>query len=291
MARLFHTKITDLSALSYSNKKEEKRYIKADDMVLLTDKLNNYKSTMSELYGCLEMATIKANNVVSGNWSFKNPPILFNNTYLPEAVIATALVKPDVLVSKETVDGVYEWYLGILNDLSSFLYNKPRLVSYIGMHLITSLDTEEKVINIYGGVKWVQLHTCAFIAGANPDDEPGKGKYAVNDICNLFNSDYTLKAPQGALPKHNHKLSGSVSGNSTKVSYMGYDSWGPESPNFGKHGGKTFAVNISTPARGGCGTSVSVSLNTNSVIYGEDAKEAINNRPKYQCFYIWKRIA
>jgi hypothetical protein len=291
MARLFHTKITDLSGLSYSNRKEDKKFIKNDDLVLLTDKLNNYKSTVNELSTYIEKELLKSNTEIYGSWNFIKSPILYSNTYKAEEVTNIAIKKPTVLITKETVDGVYDWFIKLLDDLSTFIYHGPHLPSYVGMRLFSTLDTEEKVISIYGGVKWVQDYASAFIAGAKPGSERNHSSYAIDDPCNIINSDWRLLSMQGAIPSHNHTVSSSVGAESTKVSYKTYDpNWGPESIPFGRHGGKKFLVNVTPPTNAGCHSSSTVTLNTESMPYGEDAKEAFNNRPKYQCFYIWKRV-
>ena len=282
MSSLFHVKISDLS--SYESLKDKK--LLSSDLALYTSNKDNYKTTVKELSGVIENAYLNKNEFLKGNWSFKKLPKINNFVYDIQTFV-NGIVGENQLsaaVTKKFVDDLHDFYLNKIKTLSTDIFEKPMLPSYPGMFVITTISDASKISDIYGGLLWDLVCTGAFITGVDPNDE----NYNFQEDCNIINNKVKLCSYQSAMPSHKHTTK-SVSASSSKVSFVTYAPFTAGSQNFGKHGGKNYAKSISTPIRGSCGTSVTVTLDGVSSANGADATEEFDNRPEYQCFYIWKR--
>lgn len=285
MSSLFHVKISDLSTVNAIKNSEK---LLNSDLVLCSYKGNNYKSTLNDLSTYIENKVLNSNSYINGQWTFKKNPrttyIGLSKKILNDSV--TSDYELSSIVTKQDVDDIYNDFHKKLSELSTYLFENPFISTSIGTTIITEISSEVQLINIYGGNMWEKVCEGFFVVGAADTDD----NYKLFEVNNPANNSVRLTSFQVAMPSHNHTTA-SCSVKSSKVTFMGYREFTPGSQNFGKHGHKNFASHISTPIRGSCGTSVTVSVSSISEISGQDAKTSFDNRPEYQCLYIWRRVA
>lgn len=153
--------------------------------------------------------------------------------------------------------------------------------SHIGQIIMsTTLDTEEKVKELYGGTSWTKI-TNRFLVGAG-------GSYSVNSTGG--EASHTLTANE--MPSHNHTFTASSSG--TGTTYKGVMTTTKKTnvyPNYTKPnqfeyynggGGPQYSdltlVDITT---GGGSVSGTIGYTGGGVAH--------NNMPPYKAVYIWER--
>jgi len=148
-----------------------------------------------------------------------------------------------------------------------------RSLSHVGQVIISStLDTEQKVIDFYGGTHWVQI-TDRFLLAAGSGHANGStgGEESV-----------TLTANQSGLRAHGHGFTNpSIS---VAVRYSGDAASGSA---------RNHISNLGSSPVDYSGSFVSASASGGAVqdAAAANAAEAHNNMPPYKAYYMWERTA
>lgn len=143
-------------------------------------------------------------------------------------------------------------------------------ISHIGSIIMsTTLDTEAKVIAIYGGTEWIQ-HSGYFLRGATSDVSPDS---AIKDG---GAETVTLTAAQSGVPAHSHPLGGTAILNNANWSGETYS---------GTMSGSGYVVYQRTSSQ----TATNKTATNNNT--AANASQAHNNMPPYKNVYIWERTA
>ena len=136
--------------------------------------------------------------------------------------------------------------------------NQFLVQSHIGQIIFSStLDTEDKVKQLYGGNKWVKIEG-KFLLGASD-------KYANGDV----GGEETHVLSASEMPSHYHKDM----------------QWGTNSGNY--FGVNPNSVNTSRWVFSYSGTAGDANFYTST----EGGSQAHNNMPPYRTVYIWERTA
>lgn len=150
--------------------------------------------------------------------------------------------------------------VAVVNELNSKL-------SHVGMIIhSTTLDTEAKVIAIYGGTKWTKIEG-RFLLGQS-------SSYAVNST----GGEATHKLTASEMPSHNH---------AENAMAFGYDGWGTKTVAAYTAGISIKDSSYITSSGTLHATGVSFNISTNYTGGGT----AHNNMPPYKTVYIWERTA
>ena len=136
---------------------------------------------------------------------------------------------------------------GAINELN-------RNLSHVGMIIhTTTLDTEDKVKAIYGGISWTKIEG-RFLLGQS-------SSYAINST----GGEATHKLTVNEMPSHNH--AGKIS---AKNAYLAFYNDG---------------------AAGDRGTASYNSTGDTFSLTSNGGNQAHNNMPPYKTVYIWERTA
>lgn len=185
---------------------------------------------------------------------------------------------------------------------SSSIQPKGSMGSHIGMIVhSTTLDTMEKVIDVYGGFMWIR-HSGYMLRGADG------GVSTANAVKDGGEETVKLTKEQSGLPAHGHTYTRPTVSSSGAIT------------NGISGGGHTHAVKIhNNNTTGGSGARIGASSDTATVAAiasntgththnlpnhthtltgggvanhtGADAAQAHNNMPPYKNVYIWERTA
>ena len=148
------------------------------------------------------------------------------------------------------------------------------IVSHVGMIIeSTTLDTMQKVINVYGGTSWIQ-HTGYFLRGAS------SGVSANSTNTDGGEDSVTLTAAQSGLPSHVHCA---VDGSNQLFQVRPNDNT-TTADTSGELSGSGYYIPRSKIS--GWGAPHNTGHNET-----QDASEAHNNIPRYKNVYIWERVA
>lgn len=138
----------------------------------------------------------------------------------------------------------------------------------------TTLNTADKVKEVYGGTTWVQIQG-RFLLGAG-------GGYGVG----ATGGEATHVLTVNEMPSHGHSFSGSLSGNAGNVSITCAN----RSSYFGVAG---TGDNVETGNSRSYGPALQYPVNINGTVSGtigaNGSSQAHNNMPPYEVVYIWKR--
>ena len=151
---------------------------------------------------------------------------------------------------------------GTIKDAVSSLNLKMELVrSHVGMIVqSTTLDTEAKVIAIYGGTSWSKIEG-RFLLGAS-------SSYAINSTGGEATHTLTISE----MPSHNHV-------SSTKKGAI--PCWDNKASSTGKYYG-LYDGSLAYQS------SYAYDINTTSTSYA-GGNQKHNNMPPYKAVYIWER--
>lgn len=190
--------------------------------------------------------------------------------------------------------------LAVKEGISSLNLKMESVRSHVGMIIqSTTLDTEAKVIAIYGGTSWTKIEG-RFLLGTSPS-------YAVN----ATGGEATHKLTTPEMPSHSHGLNNhthiipALSGTTNTAGSHTHNSKNYWVANSGKGaagycgGSGTSAVlgdlNDIMYASGSHSHTVTTKSNTTSGNSGSTATTgsgtAHNNMPPYKAVYIWERTA
>lgn len=190
--------------------------------------------------------------------------------------------------------------LAVKEGISSLNLKMESVRSHVGMIIqSTTLDTEAKVIAIYGGTSWTKIEG-RFLLGTSPS-------YAVN----ATGGEATHKLTTPEMPSHSHGLNNhthiipALSGTTNTAGSHTHNSKNYWVANSGKGaagycgGSGTSAVlgdlNDIMYASGSHSHTVTTESNTTSGNSGSTATTgsgtAHNNMPPYKAVYIWERTA
>lgn len=138
-------------------------------------------------------------------------------------------------------------------DISQLKADLTDIRSHIGMIIqSTTLDTEDKVKAIYGGVSWVKIEGRMLIGASST--------YAVNST----GGEATHKLTVSEIPSHTHSMRG----------------------DYGASGNERY-----TPRETTASQTQYVKWNSNAMIGNTGGGQAHNNLPPYKAVYIWERTA
>ena len=151
----------------------------------------------------------------------------------------------------------------VTGAISSLNSNLSASKSHVGMIIhSTTLNTEAKVKEIYGGTTWIQ-HSGYFLRGADTGVTADDANYTGGA------DEVTLTAAQCGVPAHAHKMPTKYTINSGAHSHSSAGNYVADAPNTSE------------------GPSNIYTDNNNAV----NASQAHNNIPKYKSVYIWERTA
>ena len=141
----------------------------------------------------------------------------------------------------------------------------------------TTLDTEEKVKAIYGGIKWVKIEG-RFLLGQSPS-------YAINSIGGEVSHTLTV----GELPNHSHtipSLNGSTNSSGAHTHKI-YTKFADKSPWDGVMRASVSGGQVGGTSEAGEHSHTVTTNASNTGTVGSSS--AHNNMPPYKVVYIWER--
>lgn len=155
-----------------------------------------YNSTISQLSSQVAETMLLKNEVILGKWRFIHNPIVLDNYKL------TGNVSGKTAATKWYVDDMYKRALKKLYDLSAYIYDEdnPHIPSYVGMIITTSINSESRIKEIYGGNHWQLTCENKFLVGANDLMDP----YKFNVIGG--NDTIKLTVNQSPVAFHEHYI-------------------------------------------------------------------------------------
>lgn len=223
-----------------------------------------------------------------------------NATNLNQMDEGIAAVDQELTTQKETATDMQDTIDQLNTGLSELNLKMESVRSHVGMIIqSTTLDTEAKVIAIYGGTSWTKIEG-RFLLGTSPS-------YAVN----ATGGEATNKLTTPEMPSHSHGLNNhthiipALSGTTNTAGSHTHNSKDYWVANSGKGaagycgGSGTSAVlgdlNDIMYASGSHSHTVTTKSNTTSGNSGSTATTgsgtAHNNMPPYKAVYIWERTA
>ena len=223
-----------------------------------------------------------------------------NATNLNQMDEGIAAVDQELTTQKETATDMQDTIDQLNTGLSELNLKMESVRSHVGMIIqSTTLDTEAKVIAIYGGTSWTKIEG-RFLLGTSPS-------YAVN----ATGGEATHKLTTPEMPSHSHGLNNhthiipALSGTTNTAGSHTHNSKDYWVANSGKGaagycgGSGTSAVlgdlNDIMYASGSHSHTVTTKSNTTSGNSGSTATTgsgtAHNNMPPYKAVYIWERTA
>ena len=223
-----------------------------------------------------------------------------NATNLNQMDEGIAAVDQELTTQKETATDMQDTIDRLNTGLSELNLKMESVRSHVGMIIqSTTLDTEAKVIAIYGGTSWTKIEG-RFLLGTSPS-------YAVN----ATGGEATHKLTTPEMPSHSHGLNNhthiipALSGTTNTAGSHTHNSKDYWVANSGKGaagycgGSGTSAVlgdlNDIMYASGSHSHTVTTKSNTTSGNSGSTATTgsgtAHNNMPPYKAVYIWERTA
>jgi microcystin-dependent protein len=223
-----------------------------------------------------------------------------NATNLNQMDEGLAAVDQELTTQKENATDMQDTIDQLNTGLSELNIKMESVRSHVGMIIqSTTLDTEAKVIAIYGGTSWTKIEG-RFLLGTSPS-------YAVN----ATGGEATHKLTTPEMPSHSHGLNNhthiipALSGTTNTAGSHTHNSKDYWVANSGKGtagycgGSGTSAVlgdlNDIMYASGSHSHTVTTESNTTSGNSGSTATTgsgtAHNNMPPYKAVYIWERTA
>ena len=182
----------------------------------------------------------------------------------------------ELLPMEEPISGSLSTEQELKGDLDQtilYIDRYPTMNSYVGLVIIsTVLDTEAKVINVYGGTSWIQ-HAGYFLRGAADNVSPDKSQSDGGE------ESVTLTSSQSGLPAHNHP----TGTNGERFQTRPRDSSTPAEQGGTIAGTGYYYPKSTMPGWG--------SLANTGNSDAQDAAEPHNNMPPFKNVYIWERVA